>query len=42
MHRAYEEVTAMATEKGVSLRAAAQIIGVGRVVEATRVRGIYP
>ena len=42
MHRAYEEVTVTAKERGVSLRTAAQIIGVGRVAEATRVRGIYP
>jgi glutamate dehydrogenase (NAD(P)+) len=40
MHRAYDEVTTTAKERGVSLRAAAQIIGVGRVVEATGVRGI--
>ena len=42
MHRAYDEVTGVAAERGVTLRAAAQIIGVGRVVEATKVRGIYP
>ena len=42
MHRAYDEVTALAKERTVSLRTAAQIIGVGRVADATRMRGIYP
>jgi glutamate dehydrogenase (NAD(P)+) len=42
MHRTYAEVVAMAEEENVSLRTAAQIIGVGRVAEATRLRGLYP
>ncbi len=42
MHKAYDEVTTTAKERAVSLRTAAQILGVGRVAEATRVRGIYP
>ena len=36
MHRTYDEVLAAAKEHGVSLRSAAQIIGVGRVAEAHR------
>ncbi|WP_322749210.1 MULTISPECIES: Glu/Leu/Phe/Val dehydrogenase [unclassified Frankia] len=42
MKRAYGEVSALATERGVSLRAAAHIIGVGRVADAHRTRGLYP
>jgi glutamate dehydrogenase (NAD(P)+) len=40
--RAYADVAAKATELGITLREAAMVLGVGRVVEATRVRGIYP
>jgi glutamate dehydrogenase (NAD(P)+) len=39
---AYAEVSALAQEYGVSLRTAAQMIGVGRVAEAHRTRGLYP
>jgi glutamate dehydrogenase (NAD(P)+) len=42
MQRAYADVSALAADRGVSLRAAAHIIGVGRVVEAHRTRGLYP
>jgi glutamate dehydrogenase (NAD(P)+) len=42
MTRAYAHVAAKAEEHEVSLREAAMVLGVGRVVEATRVRGIYP
>ncbi|MBX6389953.1 MAG: Glu/Leu/Phe/Val dehydrogenase [Frankia sp.] len=42
MERAYHEVSALAAERGVSLREAAHIIGVGRVVEAHQTRGLYP
>jgi len=42
MERAYAEVSALAKDKGVSLRTAAQMIGVGRVAEAHRTRGLYP
>jgi glutamate dehydrogenase (NAD(P)+) len=42
MERAYEEVQALASERKVSLRTAAQIIGVGRVAEAHGLRGLYP
>jgi glutamate dehydrogenase (NAD(P)+) len=40
--RAFRDVSAMAEQRGVSLREAAMLLGVSRVVEATRVRGIYP
>ena len=42
MDRAYAEVSALATDRGVSLRTAAQMIGVGRVADAHRTRGLYP
>ena len=38
----YGEVSSLAAEEGVSLRTAAQMIGVGRVAEAHRTRGLYP
>ncbi len=40
--RAFRDVVAMAEQRGASLREAAMLLGVSRVVEATRVRGIYP
>jgi glutamate dehydrogenase (NAD(P)+) len=42
MHRTYQEVLAGAEQHKVSLRSAAQIIAVGRVAEAHRIRGLYP
>jgi glutamate dehydrogenase (NAD(P)+) len=42
MDRAYAEVAALANEERVSLRTAAQMIGVGRVAEAHKTRGLYP
>ena len=42
MERSYGEVSALAAEKGISLRTAAQVIGVGRVADAHRTRGLYP
>ena len=42
MERAYAEVSELATEQGLSLRTAAQVIGVGRVADAHRTRGLYP
>jgi glutamate dehydrogenase (NAD(P)+) len=42
MERAYAEVSALAAAKGLSLRTAAQVIGVGRVADAHRTRGLYP
>jgi len=42
MERAWGEVSALAEERGFSLRQAAQVLGVGRVAEAHRTRGLYP
>ena len=42
MERAWGEVSALAQERGLSLRHAAQVIGVGRVAEAHLTRGLYP
>jgi glutamate dehydrogenase (NAD(P)+) len=42
MESAYGDVSALSAERGVSLRTAAQMIGVGRVAEAHRTRGLYP
>jgi len=40
--RAYREVSAAAERDGLTMREAAMALGVGRVVEATAIRGIYP
>jgi glutamate dehydrogenase (NAD(P)+) len=40
--RAYADVAATAEKHGISMREAAMVLGVGRVVEATKLRGIYP
>ena len=42
MERAYAEVAGLAVEERVSLRTAAQMIGVGRVADAHKTRGLYP
>ncbi|MEN3356811.1 MAG: glutamate dehydrogenase [Mycobacteriales bacterium] len=42
MERAYAQVSNLASERKVSLRTAAQMIGIGRVAEAHRTRGLYP
>jgi glutamate dehydrogenase (NAD(P)+) len=42
MERAYAEVSSLASARGLSLRTAAQVVGVGRVAEAHRTRGLYP
>ena len=42
MESAYDQVSTLARERSVSLRTAAQMIGVGRVAEAHRTRGLYP
>ncbi|WP_326820941.1 Glu/Leu/Phe/Val family dehydrogenase [Streptosporangium sp. NBC_01756] len=42
MENAFDAVTAMSAERGVSLRQAAHLIGVGRVAEAHRLRGLHP
>jgi glutamate dehydrogenase (NAD(P)+) len=39
---AYRRVSSLARERGVPMRVAAQMIGVGRVAEAHRTRGLYP
>jgi glutamate dehydrogenase (NAD(P)+) len=40
--RAFREVSASAETQNISMREAAMVLGVSRVVEATRMRGIYP
>jgi glutamate dehydrogenase (NAD(P)+) len=42
LESSYAEVSALSKERGTSLRTAAQMIGVGRVAEAHRTRGLYP
>jgi glutamate dehydrogenase (NAD(P)+) len=42
MTRAYQAVAEAATRHKTSLRGGAYIVAVGRVAEATRVRGIFP
>ena len=42
MKNAYDEVVAMATTPKVSLRDAALMLGVGRVAESIKLRGVYP
>jgi glutamate dehydrogenase (NAD(P)+) len=42
MTKAFDEVFHTALERKVSPRTAAMIIGVGRVAEAKKLRGLYP
>ncbi len=42
MTRAYNAVAATAAEHKITMREAAMVLAVGRVVEASRLRGIYP
>ncbi|MER5322596.1 Glu/Leu/Phe/Val family dehydrogenase [Streptosporangium roseum] len=42
MEESFDAVAAMSAERGLSLRQAAHVIGVGRVAEAHRMRGLYP
>jgi glutamate dehydrogenase (NAD(P)+) len=42
MTRAFTEVMTIARRYGVHMRTAAYVLAVGRVAEATRIRGIYP
>jgi glutamate dehydrogenase (NAD(P)+) len=42
MENAYDQVSQLAYAKRLSLRTAAQVIGVGRVADAHRTRGLYP
>jgi glutamate dehydrogenase/leucine dehydrogenase len=39
MRRAYREVSARAREEGIDLRESAYLVGLERVVEASRTRG---
>ncbi|MFC4112994.1 Glu/Leu/Phe/Val family dehydrogenase [Nonomuraea zeae] len=42
MLNAFTEATSLAAERGLTLRQAAHVIGVGRVAEAHQMRGLYP
>lgn len=42
MTRAFHDVLSISQERGVSMRTAAHILGVGRVAVAARLRGIFP
>jgi glutamate dehydrogenase (NAD(P)+) len=42
MEKAFDEVYHKATTEKVSNRDAAMMLGVGRVAEAKRLRGLYP
>ncbi|MEU8251119.1 Glu/Leu/Phe/Val dehydrogenase [Nonomuraea sp. NPDC048916] len=42
MESAYGEVKSLAAGRGLTLRQAAHVIGVGRVAEAHQMRGLYP
>jgi glutamate dehydrogenase (NAD(P)+) len=42
LSRAFQEVIAVAEKEKVDLRTAALVLGVGRVAEAVRLRGIFP
>ncbi|MFI6812313.1 Glu/Leu/Phe/Val dehydrogenase [Nonomuraea sp. NPDC050328] len=42
MEGAFGEVKSLAADRGVTLRDAAHLIGVGRVADAHRMRGLYP
>ncbi|WP_344836884.1 hypothetical protein [Nonomuraea dietziae] len=42
MEGAFSEVKSVAAARGLTLRQAAHVIGVGRVAEAHQMRGLYP
>jgi glutamate dehydrogenase (NAD(P)+) len=42
MQKGFKEVLEIALSKKISMRAAALVLGIGRVAEASRLRGIYP
>jgi glutamate dehydrogenase/leucine dehydrogenase len=42
MRTSFHDVVKIRNEKRVSMRAAANILGIGRVAEAVKVRGLYP
>ena len=42
MTRAFRDVLKIRTERKVSMRLAANMVGIGRVAEAAKIRGLYP
>jgi glutamate dehydrogenase (NAD(P)+) len=42
MQRGFKEVLDISLSKKIPMRTAALVLGIGRVAEATRLRGIYP
>ena len=42
LKRSFAEVLSIAEKERVDFRTAALMLGIGRVAEATRLRGIYP
>ena len=42
MRRGYDDVADLAAARGITLRQAAHVIGVGRVARAARLRGLHP
>jgi glutamate dehydrogenase (NAD(P)+) len=42
MYSAFREVLQLALDRRIDMRTAALMIGIGRVAEAVRLRGIYP
>jgi glutamate dehydrogenase/leucine dehydrogenase len=42
MKRSFADVLKIHTDKKVDMRLAANMLGVSRVAEASRVRGLYP
>ncbi len=42
MHKGFREVLEISVSKRIPMRTAALVLGIGRVAEATRLRGIYP
>jgi len=42
MKSAFNDVVKIRTERRVSMRAAANMLGIGRVAEAVKLRGLYP
>ena len=42
MQRSFKEVLEISLSKKIPMRTAALVLGIGRVAEATRLRGIYP
>ena len=42
MQKGFKEVLEISVSKKISMRTAALVLGIGRVAEATRLRGIYP